>query len=57
VIRIFGIQNNAVCGDLNPGVVYILEAKFLQKIEQVDQKPEIYRQYQYVGSSADVSAK
>jgi hypothetical protein len=29
VIRIFRIQNSAVCSDLNPGVLYVLEAEFL----------------------------
>jgi hypothetical protein len=38
VIRIFRIRNSAVCSDLNPGVLYILEAEFLQKRRQVDQK-------------------
>jgi hypothetical protein len=44
VIRIFRIQNSVVCSDLNPGVLYVLEAEFLQERKQVDQKPEIYRQ-------------
>jgi hypothetical protein len=38
MIRIFRIQNSAVCSDLNLGVLYILEAEFLQKRRQVDQK-------------------
>jgi hypothetical protein len=44
VIRIFRIWHGAVCSDLNPGVLYVLEDEFLQERKQVDQKPEIYRQ-------------
>jgi hypothetical protein len=44
MIRIFSIRNNAVCSNLNLGVLYVLEAEFMQKRKQVDQKPEIYQQ-------------
>jgi hypothetical protein len=44
VIRIFRIQHGAVYSNLNPGILYVLEAEFLQERKQVDQKPEIYRQ-------------
>jgi hypothetical protein len=44
MIQIFRIQNSAVYNDLNLGVLYVLEAEFLQKGKQVDQKPEIYWQ-------------
>jgi hypothetical protein len=44
VVRIFRIRHGAVCSDLNPGILYVLEAKFLQERKQVDKKPEIYRQ-------------
>jgi hypothetical protein len=29
MVRILRIRNNAVCSDLNPGVLYVLEAEFL----------------------------
>jgi hypothetical protein len=57
MIRIFGIRNSAVCSDFDPEILYILEAEFLQKIEQVDQKPEICRQSKGVGSSIGMPAK
>jgi hypothetical protein len=44
VVQIFRIRNSAVCSNLNLGVLYVLEAEFLQERKQVDQKPEIYRQ-------------
>jgi hypothetical protein len=57
MIRIFGIPNSAVFSDLNPGVLYVLEAEFLQERKQVGQKPEICRQLRYVGLSINVSAE
>jgi hypothetical protein len=44
MIRIFGIWNSAVSGNPNLGILHILEAEFMQRTEQVDQKQEIYRQ-------------
>jgi hypothetical protein len=44
MVRILRIRNSAVCSDLNPGVLYVLEAEFLQERKQIDQKPEIYQQ-------------
>jgi uroporphyrinogen-III decarboxylase len=44
MIRIFGIRNSAVCGNLDPAVLHVLEAEFLHKTEQINQKQGIYRQ-------------
>jgi hypothetical protein len=38
MIWIFGIRDSAVSSNPNPGIPHILEAEFLQRTEQGDQK-------------------